>query len=385
MIVPVLILAAWPAGQAEPPALQQAEVQIAKNVAPPSEHWIWGPGFSPDVNVYGNILARKDRRPVFDEDGNDVADVARIRQMDLILGSQVAERVDVLIALGVRSNQANTEYLFDIEQAFLRFESLPVFGELPSGLSALIGQYRTNFGRLNRERIYDIPQINRPRSLTQFFGETGYSQTGASGSYALPVSDVGAVQFTADYMDSGSPPLTIDDGGAVGGSNLRLSWIPSDAAVHGVEVGISRLHTRRADQDGRRSKLTGFDALYAWRPEADRPPALWLGGEFITSEIEQLSNVSSRPKGYYIWSQARLHDQWFVGARFDVSEELDDDTLETRTTGLYLTYLTNPGLRFAIGVERSQSDVELMDDVTRVFVELNFAVGTGPDRPFWLR
>ena len=68
-----------------------------------------------------------------------------------------------------------------------------------------------------------------------------------------------------------------------------------------------------------------------------------------------------------------------------MSEELDDDTLETRTTGLYLTYLTNPGLRFAIGVERSQSDVELMDDVTRVFVELNFAVGTGPHRPFWLR
>lgn len=347
--------------------------------------WLWGPDFVPDVNLYGNIFARKERKPIFDEEGNEVGDVARVRQVDLIVGAPLAKGVDVLIAGSVQSTLANDDFQLEFEQAFVRFHSLPVLGDIPGDASALIGQFRPSIGRLNRERLYDLPQVTRPRALTQFFGETGYSQAGFSGTLAIPIANAGAVRFTAEYMDSGSPPLTVEEGGFAGGTNLRLNWESPAEAEHGVEIGASQLHTRRADQDGRRATVTIFDALYRWRPDPTEGPLLWLGGEWVEGEIDITNDFESQPSSYYAWTQIRLHERWAVGARFDVSEELDDASLQTRTQGLYATYLMNPYVRIAVAVERSQSDIDQFDDVTRVFVELNVAAGTGPDRPFWMR
>lgn len=347
--------------------------------------WLWGPDFVPDINLYGNIFARKERKPIFDEDGNEVGDVARVRQVDLIVGAPLAKGVDFLVAGSVQSTLANDDFQLEFEQAFVRFHSLPVLGDIPGDASVLIGQYRPDVGRLNRERLYDLPQPTRPRALTQFFGDNGYSQAGVSGTIAFPVSDAGALRFTAEYMDSGSPPLTDEEGGFAGGNNFRLNWESAADARHGVEFGASQLRTRRADQDGRRARVTIFDALYRWQPEPTEGPLFWLGGEWVAGEIDVTTDATEEPSGYYAWTQLRVHERWALGARFDVSEELDDASLQTRTTGLYATYLMNQYVRVAVAVERSQSDIALFDDVTRVFVELNVAAGTGPDVPFWMR
>lgn len=378
----LLLTAAAPQSQEVPPAAPDGPADAARAEG---IDWLWGPGFTPDIDVYGNVFARKERKPVFDENGDEVGDVARLRQLDVIVATPLAENVDLLVAASVQSTLANDEFGLEFDQAWVRFRELPLVGELPEGLSASVGQFRVNTGRLNRERVFDLPQPTRPRALTNFFGEGGYSESGARGTWKVPVTEHGSVRLTAEYMDSGSPPLTDREGGFAGGNNFRLSWETDEVAEHGVEVGLSQLRTRRADQDSRRATVTALDALYHWRPEPSGPPLLWLGGEWLDGDVDRLAGGAASPSGAYVWSQARIHERWAIGARVDIAEELEDETLQTRTAGLYVTYLQSETVRFSVLAERSTSDVALLDDVTRVFFELNFAVGTGPDRPFWMR
>lgn len=347
--------------------------------------WLWGPDFTPDLNIYGNIFARKERKPIFDDEGNEVGDVARLRQVDVIFGAPLTEHVDTLVAASVLSTPANDEFNLEFEQAYIEMRSAPIVGEFPEGTSVLAGQFRTNVGRLNRERVYDLPQPTRPRSLTTFFGDNGYSQFGASGTTRWRITDHGALRLTLEYMDGGSQPLTDREGAFAGGTNSKISFETDEDVAHGIELGISRLHTRRADQDGRRAKVLIADALYRWRPEKSGPPVFWLGGEYVDAEVDRTAGGAVQPGGGYAWTQVRVSDQWAVGARYDVAQELEDDSLETRTYGLHLTRIESDNLRFSVSVERSQSDIELFDDVTRVFFEINFAAGTGPAKPFWMR
>lgn len=347
--------------------------------------WLFGAPGSFSLDLYGNILARKETKEIFDENGEPVGDAARFRQLDLIFGAPLASGVDVLAAASAQSTLANDEFELEFDQAWVRFTELPVLGDLPGDSTFRVGQYRTRFGRLNRERVYDLPQPLRPRALTTFLGERGYAQTGLSGDLALPVGDAGDVRLVAEYMDSGSPPITDRDGAFAGGSNLRVAWESDERAEHGAEIGASMLHSRREDQDGRRVTLTGFDALYRWRPDPDRPARLWLGGEWIQAEVDRATGGTAEPTTGYAWGLVRLSDEWAAGGHLDLSEELEDASLRTRTVGLDLTHLINDDVRITLTVERSQSDVDLLDDVTRVFVELNFAFGTGPERPFWSR
>lgn len=345
----------------------------------------WDERWRPSFNVYGNVLARKERKNVFDEDGDEVSDVARLRQLDFTLESMVSEDVALFVAPMVRSSLANDEFDIDVDQAWLRFARVPLLGALPSGVDVRAGQFRAGFGRLNRERVYDLPQPTRPRALTNLFGEDGYAETGLSTSTALRFSEAGILRITAEYLDSGSPPITDRDGGFAGGNNLRLAWVSDADEVHGVECGASYLRSRRADRDSRRVTILGLDALYRWRPRADEPERFWLGGEWIQGDIGQTAAPNSEPTGAYLWTRYRLDDRWSVGARFDLADEFSADDQRTTTTALYIGYQQAEHLRFAVSVERSQSDVALLDDVTRAFVELNFAVGSSPLRPFWAR
>jgi len=347
--------------------------------------WLFGAPGTFSLDLYGNILARKETKEIFDEDGEPVGDAARFRQLDLVFGAPLAPGVDVLVAASAQSTLANDEFELEFDQAWVRFTELPVIGDLPGDSTFRVGQFRTRFGRLNRERVYDLPQPLRPRALTTFLGERGYAQAGLSGDLALPVGEAGDVRLVAEYMDSGSPPITDRDGAFAGGTNLRVAWESDDRAEHGAEVGASFLHSRREDQDGRRVSLLGVDALYRWRPEPDRPARLWFGGEWIQAEVDRSSGGAAEPSTWYAWGQLRLAEQWSAGGRVDVSEEFEDASLRTRTIGLDLTHLINDDVRISLAVERSQSDVDLLDDVTRVFVELNFAFGTGRERPFWVR
>ncbi len=342
-------------------------------------------------NLYGNFFARKDTKAVPDGNGNDLSDFARVRQVDLELSSPVTETVDAFMILRLRSEPTNADYAIDFEEAYLRFEELPL---LNAGPVAGVGIFRTHFGASNSRRIYELPFTLRPRSISNFFGETGYSQFGAWVQADLVETSSSKLRFYLDYVDSGEPPLTEDDGGSVGGQAARLEWSPLESAAWTDETeshceltaGLSYMRGQLTDRNERRFDLLGADALWSrhWTGP-DGPRSIHLGAEYIEGSFERDGNVDVVPSGYHAWAQYAFSPRWRVGARYDVAEELEVGQAQTKTLGAMVGYAPSNRLRFAIAVERSSSDINLLDDATRAFGEISFALGKGPRPAFWRR
>lgn len=343
----------------------------------------------PTYTLYGNLFARAEDRRVFDVDGSIADDVVRFRQVDFDMRAAITDQVDAVVILSVESDLNNTEYELELERAYLTFRGLPIFHSAPWNLGFQIGHYRTHFGYSNQVPLTDIPQITRPRSLTQFFGDDGYAQLAISMSADVPFpSAESPIHFTLEQVESGDPPFTDLDtpSGRVSGQGLRLAWKTGADDASNLLLGVSRFRGQQADEDLRRSTLVGFDALFSktWR-EGGGGRGFFLGGEWIDSELERTGSPADEPSGYYVWSQLQVSDTWYVGARYDVSQELMDDTMQTETIGVFLSRVETERMRYALGIESVESDVPDLDGATRVYAELNFAFGDSIRTPFWVR
>jgi hypothetical protein len=351
----------------------------------PSAETSWIQRHNVKFDIYGNILARKDDHGIEGDGEGPITDIARLRQVDLAFRATIEEGVDTVLTASIQSNRVNTEYGVDVEEAYLDIRR-SLSWDMPPGLSFMLGQFRTHFGHLNNVRVFDLPQINRPRALTQFFGDTGYSQLGVAIRYERELSkSLGVLNGTWELLDSGNPPLTKDDGGATGAQVARLTWDLGGETGHALQSGISQYHGRQADQNPLRTDLTSLDFLYTWRAsEAEKLRAVRLGAEWITAMIDREISTPDEPETWYLWSQAQLGERWLVGAHYDFAEELNDADLSTRTIGATLTYLDSPNLRYSLGVETTRSDLNLLDGATRAFAGISFGIGSSPRRPFWV-
>jgi len=203
----------------------------------------WTERHDVQFNLYANILARKEDHGIEHDGDGDITDIARLRQVDLAFRATIEDGVDTVLTASIQSNRVNTEYGVDIEEAYLDIRRT-LSWDMPEGMSFMLGQFRTHFGYLNNVRVFDLPQINRPRALTQFFGDTGYSQMGVAIRYERPLpGSCGVLNGTWELLDSGNPPLTVDgptgDGGATGAQVARLVWSWGGETGHALESGIS--------------------------------------------------------------------------------------------------------------------------------------------------
>jgi len=343
----------------------------------------------PTYTFYGNLFARAEDERVFDVDGAIVDDVVRIRQVDVDIRASITEQVDAVLILSVESDLNNTEHELEFERAYLRFRGLPIFHSAPWNLGFQVGHYRTHFGWSNQVPLTDIPQITRPRALTQFFGDDGYAQMALGMSADIPFpSSENPIHFTFEQVESGDPPFTDLDtpSGRVSGQGFRLEWRGGSEDASSLLLGASRFRGQQADEDARRSTLHGVDALYSntWR-EGGGARGFFLGGEWIDSKLERTGAPADEPSGYYVWSQLQVSETWYVGARYDVSQELMDETMQTEAIGVFLSRVESERMRYAFGIESVESDVLELDGATRVYAELNFAFGDSIRTPFWVR
>lgn len=109
-----------------------------------------------------------------------------------------------------------------------------------------------------------------------------------------------------------------------------------------------------------------------------------MGGEFFTADIDQVGGGKSNPFGFYAWSQYQFNRNTYLGVRYDFTEDLTEENLETNTLGLFLTYYTTEFLRFRLGYEHSESDIDELDAQDTGLFEVNFVFGSHPVEPYWI-
>ena len=337
--------------------------------------------FNPSVTVFGNFLGRLDDRDVFlDDDPAEgrIDDRFNLREVEIDFRAAIDPWADGVLIV-VYESEAPNEFEAAIEEGYVVLKKLPFLDRAPAGLKLKAGRFRTQFGRLNRIHTHDLPWMTRPRSYTNFLGPEGYLQNGLSGEFFLPSpSESDVLGATFEVLDGGEIPIAEDVAGSKLATGGRVHWFHELSANRNFEVGLSGWAN---DSD---TRLWGLDWNFAWKPHvAGEWRSFLVGGELFLADLDQ-AGLDDSPSGGFVWSQYQLGRNLYAGVRYDRAEEIGNESLVTETYGAYLTYYTSEFLRFRLGVEHSESDVALLDDVDTALVELNFIFGSHPVEPYWV-
>ena len=336
--------------------------------------------FNPAITVFANFLYRDDDRPVYvDEDptAERVDDRLWLREAEVDFRAPIDPWADGVL---ITTFEAETPGEFEaaIEEGYVLLKKLPILDSAPGGLKLKLGRFRPTFGRFNTIHLHDLPQMTYPRAVQTFLGPEGFVADGVSGQFFLPSpSERDVIDVTLQLVDGATIAVAPDSGSSFS-SVGHLKWFRDLAPGHDVEIGASAWSSEGTNQ------LYGLDATYRWKPFiAGGWRSFIVGAELFQADLDDDVH-DERPGGFDVWTQYQLGRSTYVGLRYDQADDLEDQSLVSRTIGAFVTYYTTEFLRFRIGLEHTESDVAVLDDVDSVFLEVNTVFGSHPAEPYWV-
>jgi hypothetical protein len=199
------------------------------------------------------------------------------------------------------------ESRFELEEAFATSQRLP-FGLEEQGLQLEVGQFFTEFGRLNPQHPHAWHWQDQPVVLSRFFGGDGIRQTGVRLGWLTPLpwfSEVhmGLQNATGETMVSflandevfeerpiGGRPFADERVGSTNDLLKLLRWVNAFdlSETWSTQLGISGLHGPNATGPDARTLVYGADLVLKWKPlQTDRGwPFLVFEGEIMKRRYE---------------------------------------------------------------------------------------------------
>ncbi|MFQ5804272.1 MAG: hypothetical protein ACE5JQ_15385 [Candidatus Methylomirabilales bacterium] len=246
--------------------------------------------------------------------------------------------------------------------------------QLPLGLQARGGQMRPKFGRLNVVHQHDLPQVDRPDVLVNFFGEEGESEIGAELSGLLPTpffQELSIGVYNGDNQISFGKGEITDP---LVTAYLRNFFELSNASA--LQVGLSG--QTGPNEQGERTVLAGLDLTYKWTPLEQPYTALTLQGEGLYSHHETKADDKDR-FGAYVFGDYRFSRRWGVGTRVDWSEFPIASGREWAVAP-YLNFWLSDFLRFRL--QYKHTDRNFAGNLDEVFLQTVFTLGHHPPHEF---
>ena len=201
----------------------------------------------------------------------------------------------------------------EIEEAYMEWLNLP------ANINLKIGKFLHQFGILNRWHTHGLPQIDRPRALTNLFGMDGLAGTGLAANILLPPL----------WAHVNSLDLEISTGGdgicfSEKGNNVLLvghlkNYYDLNRNTY-IEVGLSGAQGFNDDALKYQTQLAGLDLSYKWVPIGrEHYRTFECRNELIVSRMETTQGNRDR-LSYYSYISNRLGMRYWVGLRYSYSE-----------------------------------------------------------------
>lgn len=264
--------------------------------------------------------------------------------------------------------EVQREFEVGIDEAYLTLLQLPL------GLQARLGQMRPKFGRLNVIHQHDLPQVDRPDVLVNFFGEEGEVEIGGEMSVLLPTpffQELSVGVYNGDNDPSfGDGKLT----NPLVTGYLRNFFELNDASA--LQVGLSG--QTGPNQEQQRTYLAGLDLTYKWTPPDTPYTALTLQAEALYSHHGTETEAPNR-YGAYFFGDYRFSRRWGVGTRVDWSEFPVESGREW-AVGPYVNFWVSDFLRFRL--QYKHTDRNFADNLDEIFLQTVFVLGHHPPHPF---
>jgi hypothetical protein len=191
---------------------------------------------------------------------------------------------------------------------------------LPLNVGLKIGQFRTQFGVLNRWHDHGLPQVDRPEVLTSFLDGEGLVGIGTGTNVLLPRLWAHVNELDMEIIYGGDGTSFTNEGGKqwVGIAHLKNYYDLTTNAY--LELGASGAYGHH-DPDGKfQTFLGGVDLTYKWVPlDRSKYRTVEFRNELIISQREELTgDVTSY--GFYSYIENKLDARWWAGIRFDYTQ-----------------------------------------------------------------
>jgi hypothetical protein len=266
---------------------------------------------------------------------------------------------------------------FEVEEGYIEWPALP------KGIGVKFGEYRNDFGKLNRWHQHALPQSDAPLVHQAIFGEEGLKGLGASMSWLPPA-------FLGDYNEFWFQVTNDDNDVAFSGRGFdgpiftiheTNYWDLSSATY--FELGLSASLGHHDELAELQTQVYGVDWNLNWAPPAR---ALYRGlevrGEFLWERREEQKGAFEDFLGAYTYATYKLSRRGFVGLRADWTQLPQLPGEEVWGFSPYVDWWQSEWVRFRFQysyssrpIEEAFEELESLKGENRFFFQVTWALG----------
>jgi hypothetical protein len=385
-----------------PPEVTINPLELARPREPFSLYGRRGPGqLLFDLGAAGDFIGNLTQHNVKKNAGGTFSGLENRffpREVEVSLFGQVDPYARAAVVIEAGEETRGGEIAVNLGEAYLELLTLPF------GTQAKLGKMRNRFGLVNVLHDHDLPYIDRPDVLKQFFGDEGLVENGLEATWVPPLPFF--VEFLGGVFNG-------DNSEAFGGGDLTHPLVTGRVRTFfelgdfgAIQLGASIANGQTPDRLN--SQIIGLDAKYKYQPEGWAHPLLTIAGEYLYSirkvlvtdpEAETpIDQKRTRERsGWYVYGETQPFrfgwpSKWALGFRYDRTQYPVNPGAEWAVQP-YLTFKPSEFLRFRLGykhTERSEccNYLGFQDGggsarkVDEVLFQATFVLGAHPAHPF---
>ena len=281
-------------------------------------------------------------------------------------------------------------------------EVFAVTTSLPHDLQIKVGQFLTEFGRINPTHPHTWDFVDLPLVSGRMFGPDGLRSAGVRGSWLMPLPFYSELLIAVQNASGETLPAF---GGTAGefyfGRELQpelvdsagdLLYTPRYGAsfdlsdTQSVVLGTSWAFGPNATGEGARTRIGGVDFFWKWKSARAskgfpfvKVQAEGLARRYEAAETATLPAAVFEDHGAYAQVVWGVKPMWTVGARYDdVGGDTGDDAADARFLPRRRASLEGtwyPTEYSKLRAQYSYDDRTSLDDAHSVWLQLEFLLG----------
>ena len=277
------------------------------------------------------------------------------------------------------SGTVNTS--IDIEEAYLFLHDFGV-----PNLTAKVGRFHLRFGRQNILHSHDWPTTDNNFVNQSFLGPESLNDSGLSLSYVIPPKLISGQYIEAIVEvitgEGSEDDPVLNNNSIVGkpGINAHLLWNHDFAKDWNLELGSSVLLGKHNNDSHQHAELFGFDATLIHTDPTGRFNNQLIEAEVIYGITDTSRRDTQHAFGAYVLAQQQIDRDWYIGCRFDWTQNALNDKQEVWGVSPYVTWYWSEFLRWRLEYQHKGGDVKSEETL---YFQLTWIFGAHPPHPYW--
>ena len=244
---------------------------------------------------------------------------------------------------------------------------------LPLKMNLKLGEYKTQFGNLNRYHDHALPQFERPLVLTNFFGTTSLKGFGIAANFLLPSITANVNEFDLEIITGGVGHSFTGQGkyNLILVSHLK-NYYDLNRSTY-FEIGFSGAMGKNDPQETNNTIVGGADLILKWTPpDRAKYRGIEWRTEFLYSNRKQ-PDQSINAWGFFSSVQCRLDARWLFSGRIDYSQLPWDDGMNENGFAVCFDYWQSEFVFFRFQYTYINRNFDENDN--RFIFQTNWAMG----------